>query len=108
MNNLALYSAAAMGRPFVFDASPAYLVSLGYLALFGSILAFGAFLTLVGRIGADRAGYTGATIPIVAVLLSVAFEGLHLQVGAVLGIALCLIGNVLVLRSRRASAPARH
>lgn len=98
--------AAAMGRQFLFDLSPAYLVSLGYLALFGSILAFGAFLTLVGRIGADRAGYTGATIPIVAVMLSVAFEGLRLQAGAVLGIALCLAGNVLVLRSRRPSAPA--
>jgi drug/metabolite transporter (DMT)-like permease len=97
--------AAAMGRPFLIDWSPAYLVSLGYLAVFGSILAFGAFLTLVGRIGADRAGYTGATIPIVAVLVSVAFEGLRLPAVAVLGIGLCLVGNVMVLRSRRPPAP---
>jgi drug/metabolite transporter (DMT)-like permease len=98
--------ALAIGRPFGFDGSLVYLASLGYLSLFGSILAFGAYLTLVGRIGADRAGYTGATIPIVAVLLSVVFEGLRLQAVAVLGIALCLAGNVLVLRGRRSPTPA--
>ena len=97
--------ALARGRPFVLDTSFAYLASISYLAVFGSILAFGAYLTLVGRIGADRAGYTGVTIPIVAVLLSVAFEGLHLPPVSLLGIALCLIGNLLVLRSRR--GPAR-
>ena len=31
------------------------LGSLAFLALFGSVLAFGAYLTLVGRIGAGRA-----------------------------------------------------
>jgi len=44
-------------QPFVFDWSPRYLLSLAYLTVFGSILAFGAFLVLLGRIGADRAGY---------------------------------------------------
>jgi drug/metabolite transporter (DMT)-like permease len=96
---VALY-AAVMGRPFLFDASARYLFSLGYLALFGSVIAFGAYLTLIGRIGADRAGYTGATIPIVAVLLSVIFEGLHLGSTEIIGILLCVAGNILVLRKR--------
>lgn len=98
-----LYALIA-GRPFVWDDSFKYLASLGYLAFFGSVLAFGAYLTLVGRIGADRAGYTGASIPIVAVLLSTVFEGLQWHVWTVVGIALCLAGNVLVLR--RKAAPA--
>jgi drug/metabolite transporter (DMT)-like permease len=98
---VALY-AAAIGRDFVFDPSLRYVASLGYLALFGSVIAFGAYLTLVGRIGADRAGYANATIPIVAVLLSVSFEGLRLGATEVLGIALCIGGNVLVLRRRPA------
>jgi drug/metabolite transporter (DMT)-like permease len=102
---VAIYAAAA-GRHFVFDASPNYLLSLGYLALFGSVLAFGAYLTLVGRIGADRAGYTAAAIPIVALLLSVCFEDLHLGAAAVVGIALCVAGNVLVLRTKRPPAAA--
>jgi drug/metabolite transporter (DMT)-like permease len=98
--------AAAVGRDFVFDPSFRYLLSLGYLALFGSVLAFGAYLTLVGRIGADRAGYTNAAIPIVALLLSVGFEGLHLGAAELLGIALCVAGNILVLRKRAAAPPA--
>lgn len=100
-----LYALMA-GRPFVFEPSLAYALSLGYLALFGSVLAFGAYLTLVGRIGADRAGYTGATIPIVAVVLSTLFEGLQWHLETVAGIVLCLIGNILVLRRKRPAAAA--
>jgi drug/metabolite transporter (DMT)-like permease len=100
---VALY-AAAIGRHFAFDPSLRYVLSLGYLALFGSVIAFGAYLTLVGRIGADRAGYTNAAVPIVALLLSASFEGLHLGWAEVFGIALCVAGNVLVLRQRAAAA----
>src|SRR5581483_8369997 len=99
--------AAAVGRHFVFDPSAHYLFSLGYLALFGSVIAFGAYLTLVGRIGADRAGYTAAVIPVVALLLSVCFEHLHLGAAEIVGIALCVAGNVLVLRTKRAAPPAK-
>lgn len=96
---VALY-AALRGDAFVFDGSAHYLLSLGFLALFGSVLAFGAYLTLIGRIGADRAGYAGAVIPVVALLLSGLFEGFRWQAGTAAGIALCLVGNVLVLRQR--------
>jgi drug/metabolite transporter (DMT)-like permease len=98
--------AFARGQPFLFDWSAPYLLSLVYLALFGSVLAFGAYLTLMGRIGADRAGYTSVAIPIVALLISTAFEGLRWQLYTVLGIALCVMGNVLVLR-RRSVKPAK-
>ena len=96
---VALY-AWLRGDAFVFDTSLPYLVSIGFLALFGSVLAFGAYLTLIGRIGADRAAYTGAVIPVVALLLSGLFEGFRWQAGTAAGIALCLAGNVLVLRRR--------
>jgi drug/metabolite transporter (DMT)-like permease len=99
--------AVARGQRFIFDASPSYVLALGYLALFGSVLAFGAYLTLVGRIGADRAGYTAAAIPIVALLFSAGFEGLRLGPTEVLGIALCVAGNILVLRKRPASTPPK-
>jgi drug/metabolite transporter (DMT)-like permease len=93
------------GQPFLFDWSANYVLSLVYLALFGSVLAFGAYVTLIGRIGADRAGYTTVAIPIVALLISTAFEGLRWHVYTVLGIALCAIGNVLVLRRRNVKPP---
>ena len=88
-------------QPFLFDRSPRYLLSLLCLAVFGSILAFGAFLVLLGRIGADRAGYVTVAIPIVALLFSGLFEGLRWHLSLVLGILLCLAGNVAVLWGRR-------
>ncbi len=109
-----LYGAAAvtlyvlaLGRPLVFDPSPRYLASLAYLAVFGSVLAFGAYLTLVGRIGAGRAGYAMVAIPLVALALSTLFEGLTWHPSLALGIALCLGGNVLVLSGKLRPAPAR-
>ena len=89
------------GERFIFEFSFAYVTSLLYLALFGSVLAFGAYLTLMGRIGADRAGYTSVTIPIVALLLSTLFEHLQWQATMAVGIVLCMAGNVLVLMPRK-------
>jgi drug/metabolite transporter (DMT)-like permease len=71
--------------------------SLAFLAVFGSILAFGAYLTLVGRIGAGRAGYAMVAIPVVALALSTLMEGLRWHGWLVVGVALCLLGNLLVL-----------
>jgi drug/metabolite transporter (DMT)-like permease len=94
--------ALAGGQQFVFDLSWPYIASLIYLSLFGSALAFGAYLTLMRRIGADRASYTAVAIPVVALLLSTAFEHLHWQLATFVGVALCLAGNLLMLRRRPA------
>ncbi len=101
---VALYALIA-GRPFGFEMTAAYVGSLLYLALFGSVLAFGAYLTLVGRIGADRAGYAAAAIPIVAIVLSTLFEGLRWHPATFAGVALSVAGTVFVLRTKRAAAP---
>ncbi|HEY0947792.1 MAG TPA: EamA family transporter [Opitutaceae bacterium] len=100
---VAVYS-VLRDRPFIFEWSAGYVLSLVYLALFGSVLAFGAYLTLVGRIGADRAGYAAAAIPVVALLLSTLFEGLRWQVYTALGILCCVGGNLLVLRRKGQTA----
>ena len=94
------------GGKFSFDASPSYILSLLYLALFGSVIAFGCYLTLVGRIGADRAAYCSVLFPIVALCLSAAFEGYRLNALSGLGIILVLVGNVLVLAHKQPSSPA--
>ena len=54
----------------------------------------------VGRIGADRAGYVTVAIPVVALLLSGLFEGLPWNGALVLGVLLCLAGNVVVMGGR--------
>jgi drug/metabolite transporter (DMT)-like permease len=95
---------AARGLPFAFDTRWPYLLSLLYLALFGSVVAFVAYLTLLQRIGAGRAGYTAAVIPVVAMLASTAFEAYRWTLSAAAGMVLVLAGTVLVLRAREKAA----
>jgi drug/metabolite transporter (DMT)-like permease len=90
--------ALVSGTPPVIDLSFSYLSSLLYLSLFGSIAAFGAYLTLIGKIGADKAGYVLVVIPVIAVTLSVIFEDYQLGWHVVGGMLLILGGNVIVLR----------
>lgn len=90
--------ACLTGQALVYENTASYTLSLLYLALVGSVLAFGAYLKLLGRIGADRAGYITVAIPIVAVVFSTLFEGFRWHPATVLGIALCVLGNLLVLR----------
>ena len=102
---LTLVIALLRGVDFSFESSPAYVSSLLYLAVFGSVIAFGSYLTLIGRMGVDRAGYIGVVFPLVALGLSTLFEGLAWNLLGLLGVMLVASGNVLVL-SRRRRVPA--
>ena len=86
------------GYTFTFDWSAGYVLSLGYLTIFGSIVAFGAYLTLLGRIGAHKAGYAMVMFPVVALILSGLFEGLEIDASIIVGSALVLAGNLFVLK----------
>jgi len=88
------------GQPLAFDWTPAYVASLLYLAILGSIGAFGAFLTLLQRVGAARAGYVGVMTPIVALAVSGVFERFDWRPLTFAGVAVAVAGNVVVLRSR--------
>jgi drug/metabolite transporter (DMT)-like permease len=89
------------GHPFVFELSVGYITSLAYLTVFGSIVAFGAYLTLLGRIGAHRAGYAMVTFPVIALILSMLFEDLKLDTTIAVGTVLVLAGNIFVLRAKK-------
>lgn len=95
----------AIGRdaPFAFDWSAGYVLSLVYLALFASVFGFGAYLTLLQRIGADRAAYSSVLFPLVALALSTLVEGYRWTPLAAIGVALVLAGNLVVLRRPRAA-----
>jgi len=93
--------ALAQGLEFTFEASLSYVVSLLYLSIFGSVIAFGAYLTLLGRIGAHRAGYAMVMFPVVALVISFFFEGLEPRLSIFGGIALVIAGNLLILESRK-------
>ena len=85
------------GAPFDFDPSWPYVASLVYVSVFATVIAFWTYLTLLGRIGPDRAAYASVLFPIIALGLSTAFEGFGWTALAVAGVLLVLIGNALVL-----------
>jgi drug/metabolite transporter (DMT)-like permease len=89
------------GTPWTFEATLSYVLSLVYLAVFGSIVAFGAYLTLLGKIGPGRAGYVGVAVPVVALLLSTIFEHYEWTLAGIVGAGLCVAGNLLVLMRQR-------
>ena len=97
----AVIVALALGRSYTIDLSAPYLLSLAYLSLFGSVLTFAAWLTLVGRIGAPRASYVGVMAPVMALFVSTLFEGFLWHPLTVAGVAVSIAGNVLVLGGRK-------
>jgi drug/metabolite transporter (DMT)-like permease len=94
----ALVFTFAAGESLTFEPTLPYVASLVYLALFGSIAAFACYLTLLNRIGAARSGYIGVMTPIVALVISGLFEGFGWHALTVIGIAISVAGNLLVLR----------
>ena len=101
---LALLISAFLGREFAFLATTGYIVSLIYLAVFGSAVAFGCYLALIRRIGSARAAYSSLLFPVVALLISTLFEGYQWTPVAAVGILLTLAGNWLILSSRPKNA----
>ena len=94
----ALAMALGGGKALDFEPTPAYVLSLLYLAILGSVVAFACYLTLLNRIGAARAGYIGVMVPIVALVISAAFEGFTWQALTWIGIAVSVAGNLIILK----------
>ncbi|MCK5541198.1 MAG: DMT family transporter [Desulfobacterales bacterium] len=95
-----LLLAVFLGKEFNLSFSTSYFVSLFYLAIFGSILAFGSYLTLISEIGADKASYAIMLVPVVALIISSFFEGYVWNFQAVFGLILVLTGNFMALRKK--------
>ncbi|BCH34602.1 membrane protein [Mesorhizobium sp. L-8-10] len=93
------FLALLFGRPFIIVPTVAYLGSLLFLAVVATVVAFAAYLTLLGRIGGARAGYATVMFPVFALLISTVFEGYQWTPWAAVGLGLVALGNVLVIRS---------
>jgi drug/metabolite transporter (DMT)-like permease len=101
---LMLMIAQLFGSPLIIETTFSYLGSLFYLALFGSVIAFGCYLSLVGRIGPGRAAYATLLFPLVALLLSTIWEDYRWTTPAVVGMAMILGGNYLAMVKRKSRA----
>lgn len=86
------------GQSFLLPTTPTFLWSLLYLSFFGTVVAFWAYQTLVGTIGADRAAYTSIISPVIAITISTFFENITFTPQLFAGILLCFLGNLLALR----------
>lgn len=88
--------ALVRGDDFTPQWTLSYMGALLYLALFGSVIAFGAYFTLVGRIGAGKAAYSTLLFPLVALTISTFYEGYVWHSNAVIGLMLILVGNLVM------------
>ncbi|MDW6092199.1 DMT family transporter [Vibrio rhizosphaerae] len=84
------------GTHFTIDTTVSYLGGLFYLAIFGSVVGFGTYFALVGRIGTGAAAYATILFPLVALSISTLFEGYVWTQSAVVGLVLILTGNVVM------------
>jgi len=85
------------GKEIAFETSQSYILSLVYLSIFGSVIAFTTYLTLIGRIGADKAGYVIVILPVIALIISAIFENYQITTFSVIGMILIMLGNLLVI-----------
>ncbi|MNH29198.1 O-acetylserine/cysteine export protein [compost metagenome] len=90
------------GIPFDMEWNTRYIGSLLYLVIPGSVIGFTAYLTLVGRMGPERAAYCTVLFPLVALNVSAFYEGYQWTAPALFGLVLVMLGNVLVFRKPKA------
>jgi len=91
----------AQGKSFTFSYTLPYISSLIYLSIFGSIIAFASYLTLLNNIGAHKASYASVMFPAVAVVISSIVEGFSWNIYTVIGLVIILAGNIVVLTKPR-------
>jgi drug/metabolite transporter (DMT)-like permease len=109
-----LYGAAAsavavavQGHAYTLPAVPSWWLSLLYLSLAGSVLTFACYLTLQDRLGPGPSGTIGVMTPLLALVVSMVFEGFRPDVLTGVGAALAVGGNLLMLRPKIAVSPER-
>jgi drug/metabolite transporter (DMT)-like permease len=91
----------ATGAQFTIDPSPGYVISLLYLAVFGSVIAFVTYFAVAKARGYALASYISALTPPIAMLVSALFEDARFGWPAAVGLALVLGGQVLLARAPR-------
>ena len=100
---LALY-AFLTGTHWSFEPTARYVLSLCYLSLVGSVLAFTLYFGLARRRGYTMASYILALTPLLAMLMSSVFEHRRWPPVTLAGVALVLWGQWQLLRTRAVPA----
>ena len=93
-----LVGLGVFGVPWSWPTAPEFYLALSYLAIFGSVLAFGCYMLLVKRMGSDKAAYVVLVYPVIALLIATLFEGYQWTFLAIVGVCFIVLGNYLALR----------
>ena len=83
-----------------------WYLTLLYLAAFGSVIAFLTYFRLAQREGPGKAAMTSVLIPVIALLISAAFEGWRPHGLSLAGVALCLVSVFWATRPDATPLPA--
>ena len=96
----------ATGQAFIIPRTASYVLGLLHLSIFGSVVAFICYFTLINRIGSNKAVYIGVITPVISVLLSIKLEHYRPGLTEWLGMAVCLGSVAWALRSPAARPAA--
>ena len=89
-----------LDQSFAWPGAASWWLSLAFLSIAGSLIAFACYLALQQRVGVGAASTVGVMTPVLALGVSMLFEGYRPEVLSLLGFALAMAGNVLILRPR--------
>jgi drug/metabolite transporter (DMT)-like permease len=89
----------ATGQAFIIPRTASYVLGLLHLSIFGSVVAFICYFTLINRIGSNKAVYIGVITPVISVLLSIKLEHYRPGLTEWLGMAVCLGSVAWALRA---------
>ena len=85
------------GTQFTISLKPSYLISLAYLTVFGTVIAFYSYFYLLKNIGPEKTSYSIVLFPVVSVLISSAFEGFEWTIYTIIGFSLVALGNLIMV-----------
>ena len=98
--------ALASGQQFTLPKAPGYWAGLLYLSIFGSVIAFHAYFTLINRIGSHKTVYISVITPVISVLLSIRLENFRPGLVEWVGFVVCLGSVAWALRTPAAKPAA--
>jgi len=86
------------GVSFNVQLTSEFLISFAYLSIFGTIIAFWAYLKLIESVGPSKAAFTSVASPVIALVVSTIYENLHWTLLLGLGATFCIAGNIIALK----------
>lgn len=89
------------GEKRTLPTESAQVLSIIYLAVMGSVVAFGLFAWLITKWRASTAAFIGVTVPVIAIILGSALRSETLAPGSLFGALVVIVAVTVALRAER-------